>query len=108
MQDFQIIKKITEDHFGLDLKQKSHKRHIVDARRIYFKTLKTQTRMSLIAIGETLGLHHATVINSLNTFDQIFITDEKFANDYITLKGKIKNFILEKDKSKPLRKHTKS
>ena len=41
--------------------------------------------MSLIAIGETLGLHHATVINSLNTFDQIFITDEKFANDYITL-----------------------
>ncbi len=108
MQDFQIIKKITEDHFGLDLKQKSHKRHIVDARRIYFKTLKTQTRMSLIAIGETLGLHHATVINSLNTFDQIFITDEKFANDYITLKGKIKNFISEKDKSKPLRKHTKS
>ena len=61
MQDFQIIKKITEDHFGLDLKQKSHKRHIVDARRIYFKTLKTQTRMSLIAIGETLGLHHRTM-----------------------------------------------
>lgn len=49
------------------IKSRSRRREVVNARHIYCYVLKTETNMTLKAIGETLnGRDHTTVLNSVN------------------------------------------
>jgi hypothetical protein len=57
-----------------DLKRKTRKREIVDARYVYFKRAKELTSKSLSAIGSIVGKDHASVLHGIreaNTTKQV-------------------------------------
>lgn len=80
-KDIQRIRETVENQTGVDLHIKTRKRESVQARRMYYKILKKQTKMSLSAIGKTLKLRqdHATVLNQINKFDIDYQQDKAFA-----------------------------
>ena len=51
---------------GLDIRQDTRKREVVDARAFYYELARRLTKNSLHTIGDSLGKNHATVIHSLN------------------------------------------
>lgn len=73
----QAVNKVT----GVDLKEKTRKFRIVEARMLYYKILK-QKGYTLTEIANTLNKNHATVLHSLRVFDDIFEYDKDLQNKY--------------------------
>ena len=75
------------NELGLDVKEPSRERNIVEARSLYYVILFELTpRQSLIKIGKSVGRNHATVIHSMNNYESFC-----FYNKQLNL---IKNKIL--------------
>lgn len=53
------------------LKSKTRKREIVEARYIFFKIIRDNTRKSLAVIGEKFRKDHATVLHGLKTHENL-------------------------------------
>ncbi len=63
-----------------DLKLRTRKQDIVDARRICIHLIKDQGDLSLEKIGKIFKQDHATVLHALRTYDALIINNKEFRN----------------------------
>ena len=79
-----VFKRI-EENYGL---AKAHitcsdrTRRFIEMRQFMCNFLRDETDMSLKQIGRALCRDHATIINSINKFNDRMDTDEEYANRY--------------------------
>ena len=78
----QLIKNLVQEHYGIDIAESTRKRHYVEARAMYFSLLRKYTRLSLEAIGKTVGRHHASVIYNIQQLEGWLKYDKKLYSDY--------------------------
>ena len=65
----QYIKNLVEDHYQINITAATRKRHFVEARAVYFTLLRKYTRMSLEAIGKSVGRHHSSVLYNIQQLE---------------------------------------
>lgn len=64
------LKSIILQESGVNVEDKTRKREVVELRALYFKLLRDlDPRLTFDRMGKTVGVHHATVIHSLNNYD---------------------------------------
>jgi len=90
------IKTKVENHFGFFINVKSRKRHLVDARKIYFKLCRELTKKSLTEIGRSMELDHATALHNIRGCKDLFQTDPEFKRNYIILFREVNQLRLNK------------
>ena len=64
------------------LRSKTRKRGIVEARQIYCKLAKKRTKYTLEQIGSAINKDHATVLHSVRTCNNLIETNINFKNKY--------------------------
>ena len=73
VQDISDIKKktriIIERFYKIDLLNPTRVRVYVEARAMYFKLLKDNTKMTLHDIGKSVGKHHTSVLHNINQLE---------------------------------------
>ena len=79
------IKTKVENHFGFFINVRSRKRHLVDARKIYFGLCREFTKKSLAEIGRSMERDHASALHNIRSCRDLFQTDPEFKKHYITL-----------------------
>lgn len=88
------IQKMVAEHFGLsvdELKDKTRKKEIVNARQVAMYLAKEYTGHSLKSIGHQFGgRDHSTVIHAIQSVDNQSEIDPRFAHNLEELKRKIK------------------
>jgi len=88
------IQKLVTEFYGLSvdqLKSKTRKREIVQARQISMFYAKSMTKASLKSIGTYFGgRDHSTVIHACQTVNDLMDTDKKFKNDVEEIGKRIK------------------
>lgn len=72
------LKYIIERRLGVDIHAKTRKRHIVDARRIFFYLARRHTSFSLSVLGGYFNLDHATALHAVRTAMDLIKTDAYF------------------------------
>lgn len=89
MKILQNILESVQKETGVDLiRNKSRKRHIVDAKRIYGYIARSVTRYSLNEIAMFINKDHATILHYVRTAGDFIATDKDFeALYYRCLKG---------------------
>ena len=73
----------------LDLNSKSRKRYIVET-RFMFCYIARSMKFTLADIGRFLNRDHTTIIHALNTFNNLYQTDEFFREKYHNIINYIK------------------
>ncbi|TNE81852.1 MAG: chromosomal replication initiator protein DnaA [Bacteroidetes bacterium] len=90
----EYIQKLVCDYFGITIdqvKSKTRKREIVQARQISMYFAKDLTKSSLKTIGMHFGgRDHSTVIHACQTVNDLIETDKKFRQDVEELSKRIK------------------
>ena len=86
----EMIKEIVEDFYKLKIDLKTRQRKYVEARAIYYKLLRDNSRMSL-AIGKTMNRDHATALHSLKNIKDWLEYDEQLRQDYKTLNKRVEH-----------------
>ncbi len=90
----EYIQKLVCDYFGISIdqvKSKTRKREIVQARQISMYFAKDLTKSSLKTIGMHFGgRDHSTVIHACQTVNDLMETDKKFRSDVEELSKRIK------------------
>lgn len=81
-----IIYKIVEDYFSIDLDTKKRTRESVDARNLYYKLCKEFIYISNRIIGEKVNRDHATVIAGTKSINNLISTDKTTKEIYLTLR----------------------
>ena len=84
-----IIQKTVEDYFGFQINKKSRQRHLVDARRIYFRLAREFTNYGLVRIGKSMDKDHATALFMIRTCKDICKVDKEYRAKYLTLRKKL-------------------
>ena len=71
MEKFQInkLKTLIKQEYGYNVDANTRKREIVETRAMYYTILKNFSNLSLSAIARTVNKNHATVLHSINNFD---------------------------------------
>ena len=64
------------------LRSKTRKREIVEARQIYCKLAKKRTKYTLEQIGSAINKDHATVLHSVRTCNNLIETNINFKNKF--------------------------
>jgi|TARA_R110001606_G_C15159778_1_gene626881 hypothetical protein len=80
------IMNLVENELGYNISGKTRARQVVYGRAIYFKICKDRTNLSLQEIGETLNLHHATVLHSIRN---VFPAFEMYNPEYMEIYNRI-------------------
>ena len=80
------IMNLVENELGYNIRGKTRARQVVYGRAIYFKICKDRTNLSLQEIGETLNLHHATVLHSIRN---VFPAFEMYNPEYMVIYNRI-------------------
>ena len=86
-----LIKEIVEDYYKLKIDTKTRQRKYVEARAIYYKLLRENSRMSLEAIGKTVNRDHATAIHSLKQIKDWLEYDKEIKRDYNTINSRLQD-----------------
>jgi hypothetical protein len=85
------VKKVINEITNQDISKKLRKRKIVEARGIYFTILRDIYGMPYQAIGDTIGMNHASVLHSCKNFKYWLITNKQlrdYTNEaYNVIKG---------------------
>ena len=76
--NLQELKHVIERELGVNIHAKTRKRHIVDARRIFFYLARKHTRFSLSVLGGYFNLDHATALHGIRSAKDFIKTDEEF------------------------------
>ena len=66
------------NEFGVDIRDKSRKREIVDLVKIFCKYIHDKYKFSYSNIGAFLNRDHASVLYACKLHDDIYITDKNF------------------------------
>jgi hypothetical protein len=83
------IKNLIMIEAGIDVSERSRERDVVEMRAVYYKLLRDVHHLSLTTIARSLGYNHATVLHSLNNYDNW----SAFSNIMITSYNNIKEAI---------------
>jgi predicted nuclease with TOPRIM domain len=86
-----LVKEIVEDYYKLKIDTKTRQRKYVEARAIYYKLLRENSRMSLEAIGKTVNRDHATAIHSLKQIKDWLEYDKEIKRDYNTINSRLQD-----------------
>ena len=89
----ETIKEIVENYFKIKLDSKTRIRQYVEARAIYYKLLRENTRMSLADIGKTTSRDHATALHSIRKIEDWLQFDKQLRQDYNTLNARVQHAI---------------
>tara|TARA_B100001939_G_C16847252_1_gene575753 strand:- start:354 stop:821 length:468 start_codon:yes stop_codon:yes gene_type:complete len=92
-----LIRQIVEEYFNLQLIRETRRREYVEARAFYYKFCKLFCKLSLQAIGESLGKNHATVLNGLNRLDGWLTYDKRLQSYYNELDRSIRKALKDID-----------
>ena len=86
-----LVKEIVEDYYKLKIDSKTRQRKYIEARAVYYKLLRENSRMSLQAIGKTMKRDHATVLHSLRQIKDWLEYDKEIKRDYNTINSKLQD-----------------
>ena len=86
-----LVKEIVEDYYKLKIDSKTRQRKYVEARAVYYKLLRENSRMSLQAIGNTMNKDHATVLHSLRQIKDWLEYDKQLKRDYNTINSTLQD-----------------
>lgn len=86
-----LVKEIVEDYYKLKIDSKTRQRKYVEARAVYYKLLRENSRMSLQAIGNTMNKDHATVLHSLRQIKDWLEYDKQLKRDYNTINSRLQD-----------------
>lgn len=86
-----LVKEIVEDYYKLKIDSKTRQRKYVEARAVYYKLLRENSRMSLQAIGNTMNKDHATVLHSLRQIKDWLEYDKELKRDYNTINSTLQD-----------------
>ena len=86
-----LVKEIVEDYYKLKIDSKTRQRKYVEARAVYYKLLRENSRMSLQAIGNTMKRDHATVLHSLRQIKDWLEYDKELKRDYNTINSTLQD-----------------
>lgn len=64
------------------IKGRSRKREIADARKMAMATLRKMTRMSLHGIGDYMGKDHSTVVHAVISHEELMGGDRHYSEIY--------------------------
>jgi DNA-binding transcriptional regulator GbsR (MarR family) len=87
----EMIREFVEDYYGLVISVRTRKQETIKARFMYYKLVRSNTKLSLDAIGKSLGYDHASVMHGVKQMNCWIATDRTFKNDYRVLQNKINN-----------------
>lgn len=88
-----LAKGLVEDYYKVELSTNTRQRTYVEARAIYFRLLRNETKMSLESIGKSVGRDHATVLYSQKRLSDWIEVDSQIAQDYETLSSRFTHAI---------------
>lgn len=77
-----LLRSVVEEYYDLDLNLNTRQRIYVEARAIYFKILRDNTKMSLEAIAKTVNMNHASVLYCSRKLQDWIQYDSKIKNEY--------------------------
>lgn len=80
-----IVREIVEDYYNLDITKVTRRRPYIEARAIYYKLLRDNTKYSLTAIGRTMSKDHATVLYFTRKAKDWIKYDKEFEQDFLAL-----------------------
>ncbi len=86
-----LVKEIVEDYYKLKIDSKTRQRKYIEARAVYYKLLRENSRMSLQAIGNTMKRDHATVLHSLRQIKDWLEYDKELKRDYNTINSRLQD-----------------
>ncbi len=84
-----IIKRIVEEFYSLDITTKTRERNYVEARAMYYKIVRDNTKLSLEVIGKSVNRNHATVLHGIKTLSNWIDTERTIKARYLLLKDQI-------------------
>jgi len=87
----ETIKQLVENYFDLKIDTKTRKREYVEARSMYFKLTRENTRLSLTSIGKEVNRHYASVLHGIRQLEAWMEKDTMIRNNYTALKNKLKS-----------------
>lgn len=79
--DIQILSSIIKDNLNIDVNERTRKREVVDARRIFYKILRDMG-MQYTDIGRIHSKDHSTIIHAVTSFNDIYAVDVDFRRSY--------------------------
>ena len=87
----EMIREFVEDYYGVVISVRTRKQETIKARFMYYKLIRSNTKLSLDAIGKSLGYDHASVMHGVKQMNSWIATNRTFKNDYRVLQNKINN-----------------
>jgi len=87
----EMIREFVEDYYGLVISARTRKQETIKARFMYYKLVRSNTKLSLDAIGKSLEYDHASVMHGVKQMNSWIATDRVIKNDYRVLQNKINN-----------------
>lgn len=84
--DLKYLIKQTNKHFDCDIKNKTQQRDVVMARGAYYWAARHTASTSFHKIGKAVGKHHATVLHTLNNFEDWLRFDDVFNSKFQSFK----------------------
>lgn len=93
----ETIRKIVEEVSGEQLGTRSRVRNLINARAIYYNLSREFTNRSLMSIGKSVGVNHATVLHSLKHLKDWQETDREFKVLQQRVKLAVKSIIDKED-----------
>jgi cobalamin biosynthesis protein CobT len=89
-----IAKDLVEGYYKLDITENTKKRAYVDARDMYFKLLRENTKMSFEAIGEAVDRDHSSVMYSQRKLSNLMSVEPQVKKNYDILNKKFQEILL--------------
>jgi len=92
METKEILQMVNK-YFGIDISERTRKRHYVFARWIFFKLAyrNSSNYVTTSAVGEMIGYDHATVLHGLSNIDFEMKYNKGLLRDYSQLHLKLIN-----------------
>jgi len=87
----EMIREFVEDYYGVVISVRTRKQETIKARFMYYKLIRSNTKLSLEAIGKSLGYDHASVMHGVKQMNGWIANNRTFKNDYRVLQSKINN-----------------
>ncbi len=88
----ETLQKLVEEFYELDITRNTRKRNYVEARAMYYKIVRDNTRLSLEAIGKTVNRDHASVFYGIKSLSNWIDTDRTIKARYRLLVEQVEEF----------------
>ena len=76
------MRNIVEDELNVSLNDKKRRRSTIDGKKIFYKLVKTYTKISLVKIGALTNNDHSNVLHHLKKANDLYDTDKEFKDKY--------------------------